>query len=142
MDVERLVTNLVALKTFVYDIRVATGSTKGGDEILMCGHAVVNRAGFDHPRPSNHAWHTKTTFPTCSFFSTKRGAAAIRPGHHFGAVVGGVNNDGVVRNSEIIQFFEQLTDMTVVFDHSVRFNSETCLALRPGFEMRPNMHLR
>jgi hypothetical protein len=34
-----------------------------------CGHAVVNRVRFDHPRPPDHAWQMKTTFPTSGFLS-------------------------------------------------------------------------
>ena len=35
------------------------------------------------------------------------------------AIIGRVKDDGVVRYAEVVQLFEQLPDMTVMFDHSV-----------------------
>ncbi len=49
---------------------------------------------------------------------------------HFGAVVGGVDDDGVVGDAEIVELLEKLADMPVVLDHAVGIEAEARLALR------------
>ena len=45
--------------------------------------------------------------------------SAVRPGVHVNAVVGRVEHDGVVGDTELIEQFEKLADVHVVLDHAV-----------------------
>ena len=54
------------------------------------------------------------------FFSLRNGViAAVRPGVHVRAVVGRVEDDGVVGDAEVVERLEELADVPVVLDHAV-----------------------
>jgi hypothetical protein len=74
-------------------------------------------------------------------FSPRKGVlTAVWPGHHLGAVIRGVDDNGVIRDAQIIQLLEQLANHAVVLHHTVGFQSKDGLALRVGLEVRPDMH--
>ena len=54
------------------------------------------------------------------FFSLRNGVVAgIRPGALVRAVVGRVDDDGVVGDAELVDRLQQLADIAVVLDHAV-----------------------
>ena len=57
-----------------------------------------------------------------------------------GAVVGGVDDDGVVGDAEIVELFQKLADLAVMLHHAVRIDAEAGLALRLRLEARPDVH--
>ena len=61
---------------------------------------------------------------------------------HFGAVVGGVDDDGVVGDAEIVELLQQLADVPVGLDHAVGVEAEPGLALRLLLQMREDVHAR
>jgi hypothetical protein len=53
------------------------------------------------------------------FFSPRNGVGGVRPGVVVRAVVGGVEDDGVVGDAELVELVEELADVHVVLDHAV-----------------------
>jgi len=58
------------------------------------------------------------------------------------AVVGCVDDDGVVGDLQLIQEIEQCTDITVVLDHAVGIDTLTGDAVTLGLQISPHMHAR
>jgi hypothetical protein len=53
------------------------------------------------------------------FFSPERGHRAVGPAVHVRAVVGGVDDDRVLGDAELVQLVQDLADVPVVVDHRV-----------------------
>jgi thiazole synthase ThiGH ThiG subunit len=66
--------------------------------------------------------------------AAERRAAAGRPAHHPGALVGRADHDGV-GDAEVIELLQKLADVPVVLDHAVGIDPEAGLALRLGLEV-------
>ena len=89
MDLECLVADLRAPHAFVDDIGVAAGRGKGRDQVVVRAHLVVDGAGLDRAGPADHHRHAKAAFPVGRLLAAEWRGAAVRPGHHLGAVVAG-----------------------------------------------------
>ena len=85
-------------------------------------------SGLDHARPADERRHAEGAFPVSRLLALERRGAAIGPGEDFGAVVGGVNDDRVVGDAEVVELLEQLADVTVVLDHAVGIEAQAGLA--------------
>ena len=70
-------------------------------------------------RPANEHWNAKTTFPVGVFLASIRRDSAIRPLIEVHPVIGCIDNDGVFGDAKIIQFLQQLSYLTVMFDHAI-----------------------
>ncbi len=97
VDLEGLAPGLAALLAPCHDIRLAAGGGEGRKQVLMRAHVVVDGPGLMHARPADERRHAEPAFPVGGLLAPERGAAAVRPAHDLGAVVGGVDDDGVVR---------------------------------------------
>jgi len=104
MNLECFVSDLVPLEALGHHIGIARRGTKGRNKIHMGKHSVVNRARFDHPRPTNHCRHAKPALPVRGFFPAKGSAAAIGPGHQLGAVIRCVDHDCIIRDAQVVEF--------------------------------------
>ena len=69
-------------------------------------------------------------FPVRVLFAAEHRGAAVGPGEDLGAVVGGIHDDGVVVEAQLLELVEQLADVAVVLDHAVGVDAEAGLALR------------
>ena len=103
---------------------------------------VQHLAGLNAAGPTDHAGHAEAAFPGGGFFAAKWRGSTIGPGHHFSAVVGAVDHDGVLRNAKIIKLLQQLADMAIMFHHTIRINAKPGLALAFCLQPRPDMHAR
>jgi len=56
-------------------------------------------------------------------FATERGRAAIRPRQDLRAIVGSEDDYGVVGDAELFEFVEQLPDVAVELNHTIRVNA-------------------
>ena len=142
VDLERLVSRLAALLAPFHHIRIAAGCGEGRDEIFMREHVVVHGARLDHPGPADHRRHAEAAFPVGRLLTAERGAATIGPAHDLGPVVGGVDDDGVVRDAQVVEFLQQLAHVPVVLDHAVGVDAEAGLPLRFLLEVRKHVHAR
>ena len=72
----------------------------------------------------------------------ERRDAAVRPGHGLGAVVGGVDDDRVVGDAEVVELLEHRADHVVVLDHAVGIEADAGLAVGLLLQVRPDVHAR
>src|ERR1700730_1903453 len=84
--------------------------------------------------------HAVAALPVGVLFAAERCGAAIGPGERLGTVVGRVDHDRVVGDTQIVELLQELADLPVVLDHAVRIDAETGLALGRGLETGPDVH--
>src|SRR5262245_61622095 len=72
----------------------------------------------------------------------ERRHAAIRPGVHVHTVVGAIDDDGVVSNTELVNHLEQAPNVAVVFEHAIDVFAETAATLIFRSNMSVEMHAR
>ena len=143
MHFESRVADLHALHELLFHVGNARGREECGHEIQVRHNAVVNRAGFDVARPFHHRGHPVGAFPVGVLLAAEGGHAGIRPGVHVRTVVGGVHDERVVRDAQIVQRLENRADVLVVVNHRV-----VILALEPTglpdalwLHMGPEVHV-
>jgi hypothetical protein len=102
MDLEVRVADFHALQELLFHVRNARGREKRGRPVQVRNNAVINRAGFDVARPAYHRGHAVSAFPVGVLLAAERRHARVRPGVRVGAVVGGIHDDGVVRDAEVV----------------------------------------
>ena len=105
MHLERPVSQLVTLTQLVHNLRFTCRGGEGRDEVFMRAHVVHDRAGFDDAGPADDARDAEPAFPVRVLFAPERRAAAVGPGHDFGAVVCRIDDDGVIRNPQVVEDF-------------------------------------
>ena len=140
VDLEVLAVGLVALLHLVDEVRLARGGGESGDQVLVGTDVVDHLPGFDHAGPADERRHAEGAFPVGRLLALERRGAAIGPGEDFGAVVGGVDDDGVVGDAEVVELLEKLADVPVVLDHAVGIEAEARLAFALFLQMREDVH--
>ena len=106
----------------------------------MSGDLIDHRAGFDDAGPTDDGGDAVSTFPLGIFFAAEHRGAAVWPGEGFGAVIGGVHDDGIFVEAELLEFGEDLADMAVVFDHAIGVDAEAGLAFGLFFQVGEDVH--
>src|SRR4029077_7697294 len=92
--------------------------------------------------PADEAGHTPATFPVGVLLTAERAGGAVRPRIVLGAVVGGVHNDGVVGDTQLIELGENLTDLLVMNDHPVAVGILAAPAEVLFCDVGPKVHRR
>ena len=146
----------ISLQQLLFDVGIARGGDKRWEPVIAGKHAVNNRAWLDMARPADHRRYAEAAFPAGVFLSTERGFARIWPGGRHWAVIGGVNQDGIVFNAQIFNFLQHFTNHLVVLNHPVCIRPQTCgtnaavfqvgfvvhtRGVEPGKERFPGFHL-
>ncbi len=95
-------------------------------------------------RPSHHRRHPKLALPIGVLFTAERGHRCVRPRIHVWSVIGRVDDDRVVGDAEIIEYFQQFADVAVMLDHavSVFVVRHAALPAHRRAHMRVQMHAR
>ena len=106
----------------------------------MGGDFIDHRAGFDDAGPTDDGGDAVSTFPLGIFFASEHRGAAVWPGEGFGAVIGGVHDDGIFVEAELLEFGEDLADMAIVFDHAIGVDAEAGLAFGLFFQVGEDVH--
>ena len=134
--------DLVAGQQLLLDLCLPGGGEQRRHPILK-GHDVVDHLPrLDAARPADRRRRAEAAFPGGRLLAPEGGVAAIGPGHHLGAVVGGVDDDGVLRDAEVVQLLQQLADMPVMLDHPIGIDAEAGDAPAFRLQPRPDMHPR
>ena len=102
--------------------------------------SLISVRGWHQAGPAHHRRHAIAAFPVGVLLAAERRGAAVGPGERLGAVVGGVDHDGVVGDAEVVELLQELADLAVVLDHAVGIDAEPGLALRLGLEAGPDVH--
>src|SRR5208337_4805455 len=113
----RPVTELYALEELVLYVRIAGRSEESGVPVKAGKDSVLDRPGLNVSRPARDAWHPERAFINGAFGIAKRRHTAVRPGKRLGAIVGGEDENGVVRLAHLIHCFHERTDTIVHFGH-------------------------
>jgi hypothetical protein len=108
-----------ALEQLFLDVGRAGGGGEGGQPVLVGDDAVEGHAGGEFAGPFDEAGHAEGAFPVRVLLAAEGRGAGIGPGVVVRAVVGGVLDDGVVGDAEVVDELEQFADVHVVLDHAV-----------------------
>src|ERR1700721_37035 len=81
--------------------------------------SMIAFLGLCFTRPAQERRNAPAPFPVRVLLGAERRVGAIRPGVVLGAVVGGIHDDGVVGDAQLIKLGEQLADLLVVSDHPI-----------------------
>ena len=117
-------------------------AAKVGMKSSCANMSLYTVPGLITPGPADHRRHAEATFPVGRLLTSERGAATIGPAHHLGPVVGGVHDDGVVRDAQVVEFLQQLAHMPVVLDHAVGVKPRPVLPSRFLLQVRKDVHAR
>src|SRR5262249_11883408 len=100
MDLEALAVERRALRHLLNQVRIARRRGEGGDKVLVRANVVDDGSGLDHAGPTDQAGHAEAALPIGGFLALEWRRAAIGPSEYLRAVVGGVDDDGVVGDAE------------------------------------------
>src|SRR5271166_5457729 len=106
----RPVAELYALEELILDVRIAGRSEERGVPVHARKDSVLDCPGLDVSGPARDAGHPEPAFINGAFGIAKRRHTAVRPGKRLGAIVGGEDENGVVRLAHIIHCFHERTD--------------------------------
>src|SRR5262245_35147190 len=140
MDPEVVARGGVAIKKFGLDIRCTGGGDQRRCPVLGGEEVVDPGARWHQTRPAYQRRDAVATLPVGVLLSPERRRSSIRPGKSFGAVVRGVDHDRVVANAELVEFPQELANLSIMLHHAIRIDAEPRPSLRFGLEMRPDVH--
>ncbi len=86
--------------------------------------------------------HAEAAFPGGALFAVERRDAAIGPCPCFRPVVGAIDDNGVVRDAEVIQLFQHGADHVVVLNHAVGIEPDAGAPLGGFLQVGPDVHAR
>ena len=81
-------------------------------------------------------------FPVGVLLGAERRGGSIWPGVVLRAVVGGIHDDGVVGDAQLIEFVKYLADLLVVNNHAITVRILPALAKVLGSNVGPEVHSR
>src|SRR5215475_14615712 len=94
------------------------GQTRRGSEcdvkILMALQRVRDGPSGDNAWPAQQAGYAHAPFPGRAFFAAERCIAAIGPVQQLEAIVGRIDDDGVVGDSKLVELVQEHADMLVM----------------------------
>src|SRR5262249_57995877 len=142
MDVIRLAADRATVEELLGNVRITGSSEQRRKHVDVRNDAVEDRAGLDLTRPTHEARHPPTTLPVAVLLGAERGRGAVRPGVVLRTVVGGVHDDGVVSDAQLIELVEHLADLLVVDDHAIAIGILAALADILFGDVSPEVHGR
>ena len=110
---------LVALLQLVADVGVARGGQQRRQPVVVLDDVVGNAARLDLSGPADQLRNPVGALPVGVLLAAERRGARVRPAVAVRAVVGGVDDDGVVGDAEFVEHVEHGADVAVVVDHRV-----------------------
>src|SRR5262249_28133381 len=140
MNLEGLLACVEARLHFLLDVRDASCGAERREPRDQRNGGVALCAGFHYAGPTHHHRDAHATFPGGTFLTMEGRHSAVRPKCNLRAIVGGVENDRVVGDTQIVELLEELTDHAVVLDHAVGVNPLAGLAKRLWLEMGEDVH--
>src|SRR5262245_26536002 len=110
-----LVAGLVPNKQFLLHVGNAYGRHDCRNHILEREYAVEHLACWNLPWPAHHEGRAEPAFPAKPFLATERSGPAIRPAKLLCAVVRCEDDNGIVSDTQLVEFLQKLTDHPVEF---------------------------
>ena len=140
VDAEGRVAGGVALEQAFLDVRNPGGGDQRRQPVLGGDDAVELAARRHLAGPADQRRDAVAALPVGVLLAAEGGGAAVGPGEGLRAVVGGVDDDGVLGDAQRVELVEQLAHLTVVLDHAVGVDAEAGHALRRGLQPGPDVH--
>ena len=105
---------------------------------------VDGLAGLDMAGPAHHRRDAEGALPVRVLLRAEGRGGGVGPGELVRAVVGGVDDDGVVGDAHVVERLQQLADMAVVLDHAVGIvvAGHAALALHLRADVGEDVHPR
>ena len=94
-------------------------ASERGQPVVVLDDLVGDDTGRDVTRPADHLRDAERAFPVGVLLASERGGRAVGPRVGVRTVVGAVDDDGVVSDTQLVKRIEQLADIPVVVDHRV-----------------------
>ena len=69
----------------------------------MCTNIINDSAGFDGAWPLDGGWYAKAALPLGGLLVTEHRGTAVGPAEELCAVVGGIHDDGVVCDPQLVE---------------------------------------
>ena len=142
MDVEFLSVHRAAVEELLGHVRIAGGRQQSRKHVDVRHDAVQYRARLDLPRPAHEAGYAPAAFPVGILLAAERGGGAVGPGVVLRSVVGGVHDDGVVGDAQLIELVEHHADLLVVDHHPIAVRVLAALADIFCGDVRAEVHGR
>src|ERR1035438_2401462 len=109
----------------------------------MRGDVIDFHPRLDYSWPANEEGYPIRAFPVGVLLASERGCSAVGPAHHFGSIIAAEDDNGVVRDAQVIELLQHYTDIVVEFLHAGAVEAvlgDHGLVFR--LQMRPDMHAR
>ena len=119
MHLEGLVADFHALQELLFHVGHARRREDRGQHVQVRHNVVVHHAGGNVARPFDHAGHAVSAFPVRVLLAAEGRHGRIRPAIHVRTVVGGIHDQRVVGNAQVIQGLEHRAHVLVVVNHRV-----------------------
>src|SRR5208337_5074317 len=130
------VTNGFALQQLIGDVWITGCGHEGGQPVQARENAVLYGVRRDMTGPASDRGHAEAAFEDGSLGLREWRLTAIGPGKHFGAVVGGEHDDGVVVLTHVFQLVHHDADVVVHLGHAGFFFRPTVLSVAHRFILR------
>ena len=110
---------------------------------MVLDDVVGYAARLDLSWPADQLRNSVGAFPVGVLLAAERRGACVGPRVAVRAVVGGVDDDGVVGDAEVVEHVEHRADVLVVVDHRVVVLGlpQPGLALAPGLQVCVQVHV-
>ena len=99
---------LVALLQLVADVGIARRGEQRGQPVVVLDDVVGYAARLDLSGPADQLRHPVRALPVGVLLAAERRGARVRPAVAVRSVVGGVDDDGVVGDAELVEHVEHL----------------------------------
>ena len=97
-------------------------------------------SSFDFAGPAHETRNAPRAFPVCVLLAAERCVGAIGPSVVLGAVVGGIHDDCVISNAQLIDLVQHFSDLLVVGHHPIAVVILPALATVLGSKVSPYVH--
>src|SRR6185436_195540 len=110
----------------------ATGDfNKGRQPVVRCEDVVQDGARLDFARPANDTRSAHAALPGGQLATLEGRVATIGVGDHFGAIVGGKDQNRVVELAHVFEFLDHIADVVVHLLHAGFVDAPVLAAGRP-----------
>ena len=109
----------IPVQQVLLEVGLAGGRQERGHPVHVVHDLVGDRTRLDVAGPPHHGRHPPAALPIGVLLTAERRPTGIGPGVHVRPVVGAVEDEGVVRDAELVEQVEELTDVHVVLHHAV-----------------------
>ena len=122
---------------------IACGRKQSGQPVHVRHDVVGDGIGLDLARPAHHGGYPVGPFPVGVLLASEGRHAGVGPGVHVRAVVGAIEDNRVVGNTQIIELLEHRAHVLVMVDHGVVVGRLPASRLAPAFrfDMGSEVHM-